>query len=194
MSRKELAPDSDTMRRRLHVIVQLLLLFFLFLVLLVMEDTDRPLLVHVRASYTKKIVNACLGRVGVPLPHRNRVFRGGVLSATITSGERYRHSQTLTYIMMTYRTFTAGASSEIVTVANPAALTANACSNPIATLVPSLIDSIAGVPMSSTRKNSQSVELWAPCQCSQNVRLIRGTDFSTTTIRRRNHVWCEGNR
>jgi len=55
--------------------------------------------------------------------------------------------------------FTAGARPLSVTVTKPAALTAVACNKPIAILVPTGIASISGLPMSSTTKKNQSVQL-----------------------------------
>lgn len=91
------------------------------------------------------------------------------------------HSQTLIYIMMTYNTLfqiqyqrhspilvntgrggtylTAGASADKVTVPNPAARTAVACSNPSMKRTPRGMVSMAWLPMSRTRKKNQSVAL-----------------------------------
>jgi hypothetical protein len=54
---------------------------------------------------------------------------------------------------------TAGAITERVMVTNPADLTAVACNNPIAILVPAGTFLISGFPISSTRKKNQSVQL-----------------------------------
>ena len=69
--------------------------------------------------------------------------------------------QTLTYIISTYRTFTAGAREDRETVPKPAARTAVAWSKPMMNRTPMGMELIAGLPMSSTRKKNQSVALSA---------------------------------
>ena len=92
---------------------------------------------------------------------------------------------------------TAGARAESVTVANPAARTATAWSNPSMNRTPMGIESIAGFPMSNTRKKNQSVPLWAwkvVVQFFNGPQVENETYLSKSRIVRRNHVWWEGNK
>jgi hypothetical protein len=79
------------------------------------------------------------------------------------------YSHTLTYIMITYRTLTAGVNADSDTVPNPAARTAVACSKPRAKRVPSGTDAMASLPISRTRKKNQSVTLYGYQQVADVV-------------------------
>ena len=70
------------------------------------------------------------------------------------------YAQTLMYIIMTNRTFTAGEIAARGTITKPAARTATACIKPSKTRAFSGIWSITGIPISKTRKKNQSMKLF----------------------------------
>jgi hypothetical protein len=75
--------------------------------------------------------------------------------------------------------WTAGASAERLTIAKPAARTAEAWNNPSMTRTPTGMDSMAWLPRSRTRKQTQSVVLqvqiqsWVEDHAKSHFRMIR---------------------
>ena len=69
---------------------------------------------------------------------------------------------------------TAGARLARETAAKPAARTAAACSKPMINLIPSGIESTAGLPMSNTRKKNQSVPLSTEISQYGSIKNILG--------------------
>ena len=156
MHREVAAPDSHAGSRWLES--------FFFIHFLV-EDSERLFFIDVRGAHTEKqriyqhfslfrfqsnahLIAMGTGKYDIYFLKREKGGKG-----------KFRDLQMLMYIITTYNTFTAGARAAKFTIPNPAPLTAIPCMRPSKIRVPTGIDSMAGLPMSRTKKQTQSIHL-----------------------------------